>query len=114
MLINYFSKELLATLKGATQYEAVFKVLLSLVVTSLQEQEWGRSLDLLRDLCLSGVELGCTLDSHVENLYLMTKEVGNNIDKDVHNTIFAFTDSFVQVDIVGASIARIIGVFATK
>lgn len=110
MLINHFSEELLGRLLGATQYEAVFKVLLNLVLVSLQEQEWRRSLGLLKGLCQSGVSLGVTLDSHIENLFMMAREVGNNIEKDVHNTIFAFTDAFVQTDLVGASLARIMGV----
>jgi hypothetical protein len=33
--------------------------------------------------------------------------VANNIDKDVSNKIFAFIDTFVQTDIVAASLARV-------
>jgi hypothetical protein len=79
----------------ATEYEAVFKVLLNLVLVSLQEQEWKKSLALLKSLCLSGISLGATLDTHVESLFLMVREVDNNIDKDVNNTIFAFINVFV-------------------
>jgi hypothetical protein len=84
---------------------------LNLVLVSLQEQEWKKSLGLLKALCMSGISLGATLDSHVDNLFMMVREVGNNIEKDVHNTIFAFTDAFVQTDLVGACIARITSLF---
>lgn len=95
----------------ATQYEAILKVLLNLVLVSMQEQEWKKSLALLKALCLSGISLGATLDSHVENLFLMVKEVDNNIDKDVNKTIFAFINVFVETDLVRVSINRIVSVF---
>lgn len=37
----------------------------------------------------------------------MLKDVSNNISKDIHNTIFAFIDSFVQTNLIKASINRI-------
>lgn len=39
----------------ATKHEVIFKVLLNLVLVSLQEQEWKKSLALLKALCLSGI-----------------------------------------------------------
>lgn len=41
----------------------------------------------------------------------MLKDVSNNIQKDIHNTIFAFTDAFVQSNIVQAAINRIKSLF---
>ncbi len=63
---------------------------------------------------MSGVSLGATLDSHVESLFLMVREVGNNIDKDVNNTIFAFINAFVETDLVRADINRIVSLFETS
>lgn len=42
----------------------------------------------------------------------MVKEVSNNIEKDRHNTIFAFTDAFVQTNLVGAALNRVEAVLA--
>ena len=42
----------------------------------------------------------------------MLKDVSNNIEKDIHNTIFAFTDAFVQSQLVEATIARVNNLFA--
>jgi hypothetical protein len=72
------------------------------------------SLNLLKLLCLSSIEEGVTRDSHIENVYLMLKDVSNNIEKDIHNTIFAFTDAFVQSQLVEATIARVKNLFASS
>jgi hypothetical protein len=36
----------------------------------------------------------------------MVKDVSNNIEKDKHNTIFAFIDAFVQTNLVKAALNR--------
>lgn len=64
------------------------------------------SLNLLKLLCQSAIEEGRTKDSHIENVHMMLKDVSNNIEKDIHNTIFAFTDAFVQSELVEASVNR--------
>lgn len=81
------------------------------MLASLQEQEWKKSLNLLKELCLSSIELKSTLDSHIENVYMMLKDVSNNIEKDIHNTIFAFTNAFVESNLVEASINRVKSLF---
>ena len=95
-----------------TQYEAVWKVVFNVILVSLQEQEWKLSLNLLKMLCQSAVGSAGTLDSHVENVHLMVKDVSNNIEKDKHNTIFAFIDAFVQTNLVGAALRRAEAVLA--
>lgn len=57
----------------------MWKVVLNVILVSLQEQEWKLSLNLLKMLCQSAVAANATLDSHVENVYLMVKDVSNNI-----------------------------------
>lgn len=57
----------------------MWKVVLNVILVSLQEQEWKLSLNLLKMLCQSAVAANTTLDSHVENVYLMVKDVSNNI-----------------------------------
>lgn len=54
-------------------------MVLNVILVSLQEQEWKLSLNLLKMLCQSAVAANATLDSHVENVYLMVKDVSNNI-----------------------------------
>lgn len=66
------------------------------------------SLIILKSLCMSAVQHNRTLDSHIEQLYGMVKEVSNNIQKDVHNTIFAFTDAYVQTNIVSCCLNRVL------
>ena len=48
-------------------------MVLNLVLVSLQEQEWKKSLALLKALCLSATGEGGTLDSHVDNLVTMVR-----------------------------------------
>lgn len=55
--------------------------------------------------------MNATLDDRIENVHMMLKDVSNNIEKDIHNTIFAFTDAFVQSNLVEASINRIRSLF---
>lgn len=86
----------------------MWKVFLSLIIVSLQEQEWKMSLIILKSLCLSALENNSTLDSHIEQLYSMVKEVSNNIEKDIHNTIFAFSDAYVQTNIVACCLNRVL------
>jgi hypothetical protein len=90
-----------------TQYEAVFRVLFNLVLASLQEQEWRRSLSVLKLLCLSGVGPEGLRDSHVEHVHWMIKEVSNNISNDKNRTIFAFIDAFIQTSLVKNAIKRL-------
>ena len=71
--MDHFSQEVQERLLRGTQHEAVFKVVLNLVLVSLQEQEWKKSLALLKALCLSGIGKGGTLDSHVDNLVTMVR-----------------------------------------
>lgn len=92
----------------------MFKIVFSLVLVSLQEQEWKKSLNLLKLLCLSAIKDEATLDTHIENVYWMVKEVSNNITKDIHNTIFAFVDSIVQTNLVKASLTRFLIIFSFK
>lgn len=91
----------------------MWKVIFNVVLASLQEQEWKLSLNLLKMLCQSAVSAGTMLDSHVENVYMMVKDVSNNIEKDKHNTIFAFTDAFVQTNLIGAALNRVEAVLAS-
>lgn len=90
-----------------THHEAVFRVIFTLVLVSLQEQEWDRSLKVLRELCSSGVKDERTLDSHIENMHWMVKEVSNNISNDKDGTIFAFIDAFIQTNLVTACLNKI-------
>lgn len=112
MAIALFPEELVGKLIKHTQYEAVWKVVFNVILVSLQEQEWKLSLNLLKMLCLTAVKAAATLDSHVENVYMMVKDVYNNIEKDKNNTIFAFTDAFVQTNLVGAALNRVEAVLA--
>jgi hypothetical protein len=100
MLIWQLGEALLEKLLSFTHFEAIFKIIFHVVLASLQEQEWKLSLNLLRQLCQSSIEGGVTRDSHIENVHMMLKDVSNNIQKDIHNTIFAFTDAFVQSQLV--------------
>jgi hypothetical protein len=44
----------------------------------------------------------------------MIKEVSNNIQKDIHNTIFAFTNAFAEANLVKASINRVTAFFSSS
>lgn len=65
-------------------------------------------------LCSSVVIGGSLSDIHLDNIYAMLKDVSNNIEKDRHNTIFAFTDAIVQAGLVDAAIRKISIVIETS
>jgi hypothetical protein len=90
-----------------THHEVVFRVIFTLVLVSLQEQEWDRSLKVLKDLCQCGVKDELTLDSHIEHMHWMVREVSNNISNDKDGTIFAFIDAFIQTGLVTACLNKI-------
>jgi len=114
LIINLFSQELLDRLINFTQYEVIFKVLFTLVIASLEEQEWHKSLAVLKNLCLSALNGEVTSDQHVESIFIMVKEVSNNISKDKHRSIFAFIDAYTQTKLIRCCLNRLLSSFASE
>jgi hypothetical protein len=97
---------------GFSRYEAIYKVLFTLVIASLEEQEWHKSLAVLKSLCLSALEGEVTSDLHVESVFNMVKEVSSNISNDRHRSIFAFIDAFTQTGLMRCCLKRVINSLA--
>ena len=62
LLVTHFSEELVGKITRFTHFEPVFRCLFSLVLVSLEEQEWTSSLTVLTRLCDSSIKDKMTSD----------------------------------------------------